>query len=114
MSQSTITFIINKVPYALNATNVEAIRKMPSEDRQQLVALLEAIKRVDKPAVSSATPAAVYTPSPTDKPLDPDALMAQLAMEDKLNKKPVLTTQSLYKWVAGISAIVIILILIFN
>ena len=113
MSQPTITFIINKIPYALNATDVEAIQKMPSADRQQLIALLEAIKREEKPAQASATLAAAYTQSPADQHIDPDALMAQLAMEDKLTQKPGLTKQSLYKWVAGISVSIIILILIF-
>ena len=113
MSQPTITFIINKIPYALNASNVEAIQKMPSADRQQLIALLEAIKREEKPTQASATPAAA--PLPTHEPLglDPDALMAQLAMEDKINQKPGLTVQSLYKWVAGISISIMVLILIF-
>ena len=113
MSQPTITFIINKIPYALNATNVEAIQEMPSEDRQQLIALLEAIKREERPAQPSATLAAPYAQPPADEHIDPDALMAQLTMEDKLNQKPGLTIQSLYKWVAGISVSIIVLILIF-
>ena len=113
MSQPTITFIINKIPYALNAANTEAIQKMPSEDRQQLIALLEAIKREEKPAQALAAPAVEYTQLPADKDIDPDALMAQLSMEDKLHQKSGLTKQSLYKWVAGISASIIILILIF-
>ena len=86
---------------------------MPGEDRQQLIALLEAIKREETPAQASATPAAAYTQPPADQQLDPDALMAQLALEDKLNQKPGLTKQSLYKWVSGISVSIIILILIF-
>jgi hypothetical protein len=112
MSQPTITFIINKIPYALTASNVEAIKKMPSADRQQLMALLEAIKREENAAQPSATPAAATTQSPAPQQMNPDDLMARLAMEDKLNQEPGLTKQSLYKWVAGITVGIIVLILI--
>jgi len=112
MSQPTITFIINKIPYALTATNVEAIKKMPSADRQQLMALLEAIKREEN-ATQPSTIKAASTQSSAPQYISPDALMSQLAMEDKLNQKPGLTIQSVYKWVAGITVGIIVLILVF-
>lgn len=113
MNQPKITFIINKIPYALTVTDVEAIKKMPSADRQQLMALLEAIKREESSAQPSSIPAAAPTQSPARQDIDPDVVMAQLAMEDKLNQEPGLTKQSLYKWVLGIAVSIIVLILIF-
>lgn len=85
---------------------------MPSADRQQLMALLEAIKSEENAAQPSSIKAATTQPSAAQD-LSPDALMSQLAMEEKLNQKPGLTIQSLYKWVAGIAVGIIVLILIF-
>ena len=111
MSQPKITFIINKIPYALTANDVEAIQKMPSADRQQLMALLEAIKREETAAQPPSTkPASAQAPARQN--IDPDALMAQLAMQDRLNQKPTLTKQSVYKWVIGITVGFFVLILI--
>jgi hypothetical protein len=123
MNQPKITFIISKIPYALTATDVEAIKKMPSADRQQLMALLEAIKREEnsaQPAATQATatsaaaaiPTDASTQSPASKSVDPDALMAQLAMQDKLHQPSGPTKESLYKWVAGITVSIIVLIFI--
>lgn len=115
MTQPTITFIINKIPYALNASNVEAIKKMPSADRQQLMALLEAIKREESAAQPATTPTATPAASnQTSSPqhIDPDALMAQLAIEDRFNQNLEFTKQSLYKWIAGVVGVLLLLILI--
>lgn len=120
MSQTKITFIINKIPYALTATDVEAIKKMPSADRQQLVALLEAVKREENTAhpsaitsaSSPATPAAASPQQPVKQAVDPDALMARLAIEDRVNNDPELVKQKVYKWAAGITVGIFVLIFI--
>ena len=44
MKQPTITFIINGTTYSLCASDTEAIRNIPSVDRQHLVTLLEQVK----------------------------------------------------------------------
>ncbi len=48
MKQPDITFILNRKSYSFSASDAESIRKIPSDVRQQLISLLEAIKREDK------------------------------------------------------------------
>lgn len=124
MQQPKITFIINKIPYSLNASNVEAIRDMPSADRQQLIALLESIKREETSAhstvqaVAASASTAAYpgnTPAHQNVRLnsgDVDAMMAQLIMEEDIKKKSGLTKQSIQKWLGAIAVIIFLLILI--
>jgi len=120
MNQTKITFIINKKPYSLSADNIKAIRDMPSADRQQLMALLEAVKHeealsqpVDKINTNSQPAAAAYQDMlPESGIRDADAVMAQLIMEEDLNKKPPITKKTIHKWMAGFIAIVFLLVLI--
>ena len=134
MEQPTITFILNGNAYSLCSGDTETIRKMPSAVRQQLITLLEAVKREDqlaKAAVQQAVNKAKLSSPATTKSLsagdppgfaavkperlgagDVDALMARLIMEEKQNQKPSLTKKTLYKWLAGFFVVVILLILI--
>ncbi|MDH5613226.1 MAG: hypothetical protein OEY66_12315 [Gammaproteobacteria bacterium] len=134
MNQPPVIVIINKKPYTLTATDSETIRAIPTEDRQQLIALLEALKLQESPVPASAMPISAGTNAPsytaaTDPGSvnvpdhqtinrerlhsgDADALMAQLIMEENLNKKPGLTKQSIHKWTAVIAVIVFFLVLI--
>lgn len=124
MQQPKITFIINKIPYSLNVSDVEAIRDMPSADRQQLIALLESIKREETSAHSTVLPVAASastaaypgnTPAHPNERLnsgDVDAMMAQLIMEENLNQKSGLTKQSIQKWTAVVAVVVFLLVLI--
>ena len=135
MEQPKITFIIDSKTYSLRANDAKAIRDIPSADRQQLILLLDAIKRQDtlaQAAVQHAVDMAqVSTKTPLNGPEnggtldhkapkperlgsgDIDALMARLIMEEKSDKKPGLTTQDLVKWVAGLTVAIILLVLIF-
>ncbi len=134
MPESEITFIINGKNYRLSANNQEAIRQIPRQDREQLVALLEAVKIQHRLAASAVQQAAakvgvvdtapnyaaneVAANSTAIKPErlgkgDVDDLMARLIMEEKRNKKPGLTQQTIYKWAAGIIAVIVVLVLIF-
>ena len=135
MEQSKITFIINSKTYSLRANDAEAIRDIPSADRQQLILLLEAIKQQDaiaQAAVQNAVDRARTSSGlPFNRPAsgdvldhkvpkperlgsgDVDALMARLVMEEKRDKKPGLTTQDLVKWVVGLTVAIILLVLIF-
>jgi hypothetical protein len=135
MSHPRITFIINGTTYSLCASEPEAMRNIPAADREQLIALLEALKGQDvssneavEKAVTYATrsvpaAAATYTAgegglgSPQPKPErlgagDVDVLMAKLVMEDNLNKKQGLTKQGIYKVLAGFLILVVLLVVI--
>lgn len=134
MEHPTITFIINGNTYSLCAGDIEAIRKISKYDRQQLITLLETVKQqerlaqvavqhaADKVKISSQTTTKVPEAGNTlahqaIKPErlrsgDVDDLMARLIQEEKRNKKPGLTKQSLYKLIGGFSVIVILLVLI--
>ncbi len=135
MEQPSITFILNGNTYSLCASDAESIRKIPSDVRQQLISLLEAIKREDKlaqaavqqalnkaknpnqfEAKSVRTKSTLDSASPKPDRLgsgDVDALMARLIMEEKQNQKPGLSKGTLYKWLGGFVVVVFLLILIF-
>lgn len=134
MKQPPIIVIVNKKPYTFSANDTEVIRSIPSADRQQLITLLEAIKQQENQsqasvqqaaAMASATSTLASTAagagnSPIPQAMnrerlhngDADALMAQLIMEENLNKKPTLTKRSIYKWTAIVALIVFVLVLI--
>lgn len=134
MEQPKITFVVNDQTYSLSANDTQAIQSMPSEDRGQLIALLEAVKRQEAlaaetvqqaleraKAASQTTPGQPLTGTPAQAPTpkperlgsgDADALMARLIMEEQQNRKPGLTRQSLYKFVIGSAAVVVVLVLI--
>jgi hypothetical protein len=132
MEQPVITFIMNGKTYRVAADRPEAIRHIPKTDRDQLVALLEAVKLQDdgsavpvqraeaKAAMTAQTaiPANNMTSAQPVKPErigagDVDDLMAHLIMEEKRNKKPELSRQTIYKWAAGIIVAIFLLVLIF-
>ena len=129
MNSSAITFIVDGKTYSLNASDSTAIRTIPAVDRQQLIALLEAIKHQDSLAKAAVQTAVDYVNAPlhgAGKPLqhkapkperlgsgDADALMARLIIEEKRDKKPGLTKESLYKIVAGFVAVIVVLMMIF-
>lgn len=99
---------------------------MPNADRQQLITLLEALKHQEGATQTPARPApaepthTAYNPSKPTNPqtvrperlsgADVDTLMAQLIMEERSNQKPGLTKQTIYKWIAGVTVVVILLI----
>jgi hypothetical protein len=135
MDQAKITFIIDSKTYSLRASDAQAIRDIPSADRQQLILLLEAIKQQDvlaRAAVQNAVERVqISTKNPLNSPEnggtldhkvpkperlgsgDVDALMARLVMEEKRDKKPGLTKQGMVKWVAVSVVVIILLVLIF-
>ena len=124
MNPPAITITINGTSYSLSTDNPGAIRSMADADRQQLMALLEVIKQQERVAPSPINPATTETPSTTYNAAnsihrserlasgDVDSIMAQLIMEEKATQKPGLTKQTLYKWVAGVAIVIILLVLI--
>ncbi len=136
MENKPITFVINGNAYSLCATDTEAIRKIPTVDRQELISLLDAVKKQDELALAAlerrinkakisaqaANPASVAKTS-TGQTLgeearrlgggDVDNLMAKLMLEEKRNQKALPTKDSLYKWMAIFIAVVVLLFLIF-
>ena len=129
MNQPPVIVIINKKPYTLNLADNKSLHQIPVEDRRQLVTLLEKIKQLDAPvpAIARQRTAAsetsqVTTSYPVNKSVnaerlhsgDADAVMAQLIMEDQLNKKPPLTKQAIHKWLAVVMAVIFFTVLIFS
>ncbi len=128
MNQPAITVIINNNSYRLSTRNVEAIRRMPNAERQQLIALLEIVKQQPSAVPSAVRPATTQTTSTvynTGNPInhqtmkserlgsgDVDSLMAQLIMEERSQQKPGLTKQTIYKWVGGIAVVIILLVVV--
>lgn len=134
MEQSIITVVISGNTYSLSANDLASIGKIPSSDRQQLIALLEAVKQQEGLAAASAKQAvdeekASLYAATTDalagsavdhqdvKPErlgsgDVDALMARLIQEERNSQKPGLTKQAMYKIIFGFAAVVILLILV--
>ena len=131
MKQPPIILIINKKPYTLKAGDTEAISNIPKADRQQLITLLEAIKRLESPEpsvaqqvaaqINTSTQTSAISPNVGNMPDmrterlrsgDVEAVMAQLIMEEKQQQKPGLTKHSIYKWMGGTVAIIFLLILI--
>lgn len=135
MEQSKITFIVNGNTYSLRASDSAAIRDIPADQRQQLIALLEAVKVQDslssaavnsaverakgraQPASNSPGTVTVDTPQPQVPERlgrgDVDALMARLVLEEKHQRKTGPTKQGIYKLAAGIAFGLILLVLIF-
>ncbi len=139
MEKQPTTFILNGNTYRLLPTDSDAIRQIPKADRQQLIELLEAIQQQDrlsqaavqqaatktsqtaaittaKTNPASATTATTPTQQTPPERLgegDIDDLMTRLIMEEKGNKKPQLTPQTIYLWAGGILAVIIFLIYLF-
>jgi hypothetical protein len=131
MSQPTITFVINDKTFSLRADDTGAIAAIPTAERGQLLALLEALKRQDEQAAATARelldraksasnqqPAAARTNDPAPSPErlgsgDIDALMARLVMEESRNRKPAPTRQSLYRGLLALVALAVLLIVVF-
>lgn len=127
MNQPKIIVIINKKPYILYASDVDSIRSIPSAELQQLITLLESIKKqeslsqsanqsVDLTEATIADADIVFDKSEIKSERmasgDVDSVMAQLIMEENLNRKSGLTKQSINKWMIIIAAIIFLLVLI--
>jgi hypothetical protein len=130
MEQPAITFIINGQTYSLRASDTAALAAIPQAERQQLIALLEAVKQQEERAralvqgamdrarkVSPGPPGAAASGDYVAQPErlgsgDVDALMARLVMEENRARKPGPTKQDLYKWVLGFAAVIVVLVLI--
>jgi len=129
MNQPPVIVIINKKPYTLNTVDNESLQQIPAEDRRQLVTLLEKLKQLDAPVQSTSRPKTLSSESlqavmtdPVNQAVnsgrlhsgDADAVMAQLIMEDKLNKKPPLTKHVIHKWLAVVMTVIVLTVFIFS
>lgn len=118
MEQTKITFIINGNTYNVHGKDFETLRAMPKADRQQLTALLETVRQQEQREQLAESTQHTAPSLSTVKPErmgsgDVDDLMARLILEEKRNQKPALTKQALYKWIGGITVIMILWVLIF-
>jgi hypothetical protein len=130
MEQAAITFIINGKTYSLRASDTAALAAIPQAERQQLIALLEAVKQQEERAMalvqgamdrarntSPGLPGAAASGDYQAQPErlgrgDVDALMARLVMEENRSRKPGPTRQDVYKWVLGFAVVAVLLALI--
>jgi hypothetical protein len=134
MKQPIITFIINGTTYSLCASDTEAMRKIPSVDRQHLITLLEQVKSQEKLSAAvvqqAMDKAKFYTRDATSVPDagvqpdhkaikperlgsgDIDALMARLVLEEKRNRKPALSKSGMYKVMSLFAVVILLLVLI--
>jgi hypothetical protein len=134
MNKSTVTIVINGNTYRLCASDGAAIRNMQAADREHLLELLEEVKRQDslsQVAIEKAmsrtgsSPVSTASVAPGEGVTayrgnasadlgkgDVDALMARLVFEEKNNRKPGLTRQTLYKVVGGFLLVVFVLVLL--
>ena len=132
MEQTRITFVINDNTYSLTPADAGTIRAMPSADRRELIQLLEAVRQEEASSLARAREADAraqalldgaaqskagsvqHTPAPERLGSgDADALMARLAMEEQMSRKPGLTKQGLYKVALGFLVAVCLLVFIF-
>lgn len=113
MQRSVITCIVNGNAYALNAADVKSMEKLLPADRQQLVDLLEAIKRqnskrereVEKSSLEISALKKNIVPQEKIKPermssQDIDDLMAKLIREEQQNKKPRARPSKRFRYLA--------------
>ncbi|MDH4039407.1 MAG: hypothetical protein OEW92_05715 [Gammaproteobacteria bacterium] len=126
MENPVITFVVNGKTYSLRASDSAALGAIPQAERQQLIALLEAVKQQDdraralvQQAVDKAKAAAQGPQAGARAPRperlgsgDVDALMARLVMEEQRSRKPGPTRQDLYKWVLGVGVVIVLLVLV--
>lgn len=124
MNQPGITFVVNGNAYSLQPDDRAAVGAIPAADRQQLVALLEAVREAERAAQKLAEDSrqllARSDPYDIDrvKPErlgagDADALMARLVMEENRHKKSIPTRQGVYKWIAIFAVVVVLLVAVF-
>ncbi len=134
MDQQKITIVVGSKTYTFHPGDAQAIREIPSTERQQLISLLEAVKQQENLAdiavrgalerARNLSPTAAgdmtgrasaeHPMTKTDRlgSGDVDALMARLVMEEKNNRKPGLSSKSLYKFLIGFAIVVLLLVLI--
>jgi Na+-transporting NADH:ubiquinone oxidoreductase subunit NqrC len=131
MNQPPITVIVNGNTYNLSPINVESLGTISSEDRKQLIALLEAVKqqatvtqaymRQEVESAVTTTESIGYSTDSTSefdsvnsdrlRQGDIESRVAQLMMEERNKQKPTLTLHSLYKWIGGVTVVIILLVL---
>jgi hypothetical protein len=134
MESTQVTITINGKSHQLNTADPESIRRLPWEDRKQLIGVLEHIKQAEYVQQSKApeTPRpylmAVKTTPQTDAvaasetaslkstakaPEDVDVLMSQLIIEDRKNRTQIPDRVVVVKWMLVILAVIIGLSLLF-
>lgn len=127
MKQPRIVFVTAEgKPHTLRLDQPETLSALPVAERNQLIALLEAVKTApqasDAPPVRVSTAPVIATGGPATAPATPqperlgsgdvDARVSQLMAQERQNYQPQVTVQTMYKWVAVVAAIGIILILV--
>lgn len=127
MNQSKITFIVNGNTHCLDAGDTQALRKIPSADRQQLMVLLNAVKTAGaipqsttqnlqtaaRPNMAKHASAKSFQSSHKVTP-SADELMARLIVEDRSARGEGLTKKGVYIFIGVFTTAVILLVVIFG
>lgn len=133
MNHPSITVVIDGNTYTLQADDLQGMRDMPGSDRSQLIKLLEVLKAqheksqrlvqdaLNKQTLESAAPA-MGNPSATSSGPAParermskgdiDELMTRLIMEERQQQKQGLQSGTIYKFIAVVVGVIIVLSLI--
>ena len=125
MARSGITVVIDGNTYTLQSSDLQSIRDMPADERSRLIQLLEVVKAQHEKsqrtvqeallknsgnAVQDATRGVQLARSKERLGKgDIDEIMARLIMEEKQQQKPGLQASTIYKFVAVILAIIVVL-----
>lgn len=129
MNQSNITIVLRGNTYSLRSDQPQSMRDMPREDRESLIHLLDALKRIhenserrveDALARSTAkAPPEIRRDAAVKQPPmermgegDIDQLMARLALEEQNRAGSRIKPATIYK-VAGVILVLIILLTLF-
>ena len=141
MINSTVTCIVNGKTYRLCVDDTKGMRTMSSVDRQQLIDVLEVLKKQQPPVKPVVQHVVQHTEQHAEqhtvqdsvqnvtqqgagevKPRsnypthvgDANALAAQLLQEEKNKQKPPLTKRTIYKWIGGLTIVALVLIGVFS
>jgi hypothetical protein len=124
---SSITVVIAGNTYSLRVDDPKSLRDMPADDRDQLIAVLDALKvqrdkslRVAQAAVARSSGIGTVAQSAVAEAQgaqpgerlgkgDVDAIMARLIMEERQKQKPGLQRSTIYKIAAAIVVLIILL-----
>lgn len=130
MNQPSITVVIDGNTYTLQVSDLQGIRDMPADDRSQLIRLLEVVKaqheksqrlvqeallKTASAATAGDTAVAAEQAAPAKERMgkgDIDQLMARLIAEERQQQKPAIQKSTIYKIVAVLVGIIVVLSMI--
>lgn len=127
MKNPSVTVVLAGNTYTLRSDDPNSLRNIPTSDRDQLIALLEALKEqrgksdrlvqdalakriVDRSTIQNGG-GALQNEAPKERlgKGDVDAIMARLIMEEKQQRKPGMKPATIYKIAAAIVVVIFLM-----